>query len=174
MTTNPNDNSGASGEGQVKNLPSALHTLNDLRSLLDSVTLGLRNQDTLLRLRQLSLPQNVLNQLTQVDHDLSQLQHALVDDETELTQLRALAEMSAMINSTLEVDAVLGQAMDVILTLTGAERGFILLTNEESGELEYRVARGVETAGRMGSPVSASMKSVGRSSTRSSRLARRC
>jgi len=151
MTTNPNDNSGASGEGQVKNLPSALHTLNDLRSLLDSVTLGLRNQDTLLRLRQLSLPQNVLNQLTQVDHDLSQLQHALVDDETELTQLRALAEMSAMINSTLEVDAVLGQAMDVILTLTGAERGFILLTNEESGELEYRVARGVETAGRMGS-----------------------
>jgi len=137
--------SGAQTADQVSGgLPSALHRLTDLREMLDQVSASLRSQDALLRMRQLSLPQNALNLLIQVEHDLASLQHALVDDETELTQLRALVEMSAMINSSLDVDAVLAQAMDVVITLTEAERGFILLTNESTGELEYRVARGVE------------------------------
>jgi PAS domain S-box-containing protein len=151
MTTNDSASGGAesasgaqTAEQVSSGLPSALHKLTDLRGMLDNVSAGIRSQDALLRMRQLSLPQNVLNQLIQVEHDLSSLQHALVEDETELTQLRALVEMSAMINSSLDVDAVLAQAMDVVITLTEAERGFILLTNESTGELEYRVARGVE------------------------------
>lgn len=151
MTTNDSARGGAqsasgaqTAEQASSGLPNALHRLTELREVLDQVSAGIRSQDSLLRMRQLSLPQNVLNHLIQVEHDLSSLQHALVDDETELTQLRALVEMSAMINSSLDVDAVLAQAMDVIITLTEAERGFILLTNESTGELEYRVARGVE------------------------------
>jgi class 3 adenylate cyclase/GAF domain-containing protein len=151
MTINPSSKSaGGITDGQGVPLPDALHSLNDLRGLLDTVTTGLRSQDALLRIRQLSLPQTILNELVQVEHDLAFLSEALIADETELTQLRALAEMSALINSTLEVDAVLGQAMDMILMLTSAERGFILLTNEETGELEYRVARGVETLDHAG------------------------
>jgi class 3 adenylate cyclase/GAF domain-containing protein len=145
MNATPVDGSAATlNDAQLSDLPGALQNLTQMRALLDAVSAGLRSQDALLRIRQLALPEPVLNQIIQLEHDLTQVQHALIDDETELTQLRALAEMSAMINSSLEVDAVLAQAMDVVLTLTDAERGFILLTNETTGELEYRIVRGVE------------------------------
>jgi adenylate cyclase len=128
----------------TSSLPDVLHRLTNLRKMLEQVSAGLRRQDALLRMRQLSLPQNALSLLTQIERDLANLQQALVEDETELTQLRALVEMSALINSSLDVDAVLARAMDVVIALTEAERGFILLIDESTGELEYRIARGAE------------------------------
>ena len=44
-----------------------------------------------------------------------------------------LTETSAMINSSLDADAILAQAMDEIINLTGAERGYILLRNKPTG-----------------------------------------
>ncbi|MEL7235409.1 MAG: GAF domain-containing protein, partial [Chloroflexota bacterium] len=58
-------------------------------------------------------------------------------------QLRALADTTALIASTLDVDEVLNQVMDTVVRLTGAERGYIVLKNKETGEMEFRVARGM-------------------------------
>ncbi len=49
-----------------------------------------------------------------------------------------------MINSSLDTDEILNRVIDTVIQLTGAERGYIVLKNRETGELEFRVARGMD------------------------------
>ena len=60
-----------------------------------------------------------------------------------LQQLRRLAETTALVNSPQETDEVLNQVMETVIQLTQAERGYIVLKNHETGELEFKVARGL-------------------------------
>jgi PAS domain S-box-containing protein len=69
---------------------------------------------------------------------------SLTAGQIELRQLRALAQTTALLNSSLDVDTVLNTVMDTVVQLTGAERGFILLKNEQTGEIEFRIARGID------------------------------
>lgn len=78
--------------------------------------------------------------------EMEDLLKALSDERTAeegQPRLAALYELSAALGSTLDVDKVLNQAMDAIIGLTGAERGFLMLF-EDQGELEVRVARNVD------------------------------
>jgi PAS domain S-box-containing protein len=61
--------------------------------------------------------------------------------EGEWRGLRALVQIGQIVNSSLELDEVLQIVMDTIIRLTGAERGFLMLKNEQDGELAMRVAR---------------------------------
>lgn len=58
--------------------------------------------------------------------------------------LATLYEITRELNSSLELDTVLENIMDRVIEVTGAERGFLMLRNEASGELEFRVARGLD------------------------------
>ncbi len=111
-----------------------------IRVLAAQVNAGLSAQNRLLNLRQLSLPDAIMAGIEALDEELATLSTGLWGEETELSQLRALTQTSALINSSLDVDVVLGQAMDKIIELTGAERGYILLIND-AGDLEFRIAR---------------------------------
>jgi PAS domain S-box-containing protein len=64
----------------------------------------------------------------------------------ERQALHALYEVGQSVNSTLELEEVLNQVMDRIIQLTGAERSFLMLKDEDSGEMEVRVARNVDRA----------------------------
>ncbi len=64
--------------------------------------------------------------------------------EHQLGQYRALADIAALINSSLDLTQVLNETMDTIIQLTGAERGYLMLRNEETGEFEFRIARNVD------------------------------
>ena len=55
-------------------------------------------------------------------------------------RLAALFEVSRVIGSSLDLQTVLDQVMDAIIQLTGAERGFLMLIDEEHN-LAVRVAR---------------------------------
>jgi len=55
-------------------------------------------------------------------------------------RLAALFEVSRVIGSSLDLQTVLDQVMDAIIQLTGAERGFLMLIDEERN-LTVRVAR---------------------------------
>lgn len=55
----------------------------------------------------------------------------------------ALVDITQMINSTLELNEVLRIVMDTIVRLTGAERGFLMLRDEQ-GQLVTRIARNWE------------------------------
>src|SRR5579859_2117481 len=56
-----------------------------------------------------------------------------------------LYEVSRVIGSSLDLQTVLDQVMDAIIQLTGAERGFLMLLDDD-GNLNVRVARNFDQA----------------------------
>ncbi len=80
-------------------------------------------------------------QLEGVNELARHLYKELQRQETEKEQLRALQEVGAAINSSLNLDIVLQQVMDAIIRLTRAERAMLLLLN--NGELEVKIARNI-------------------------------
>lgn len=73
------------------------------------------------------------NLMTQVS------QAAVPAGAQNLARLRSLVEVARALQSSLSLDEVLTAVVDAALTITGAERGFLLLTN--GSELEIAVAR---------------------------------
>ncbi|MBN1483771.1 MAG: HAMP domain-containing histidine kinase [Chloroflexia bacterium] len=59
----------------------------------------------------------------------------------ERKQLLTLFEVSQLINSTLQLADLLEIVMDRTIAVTGAERGFLMLRDEASGQLHFAVAR---------------------------------
>jgi len=89
------------------------------------------------------LPAGVLDGLTHLRESLERIQPHIAAQDAELSRLRALAETSNVINSSLDLTTVLSEVMDTIIRLTGAERGFLML-KDGKGELQFRIARGME------------------------------
>ncbi len=118
-----------------------LKELKELKVMTRSVIENLRQQDEALRTRGMKLPPGVIQSLSDIIKDLATLENGLGGDAIELNQLRALAATGAMINSTLDLDAVLTRSMDNVIDLAGAERGFLILQSEQTGELEFRITR---------------------------------
>jgi adenylate cyclase len=108
------------------------------------ITEALRQQRELLRQQGMGLPPGVLHGFKEVEARLSDLAGQLAANAVELAQLRALAETTALVNSLLDVDQVLNKVIDTVIELTGAERGYIMLRDEYSGEMEFRVARNLD------------------------------
>jgi len=91
-----------------------------------------------------SLPSGITTSLNDIVKKLEVMGHRLETLEHERDQYRALADVAALINSSLDLTQVLNEVMDTIIGLTGAERGYLMLRNEETGEMEFRIARNVE------------------------------
>lgn len=107
----------------------------------------LREQQAALRQQGVRPSLDALDSLYGLKVRFSRLSHRLGEAIMELSRLRALAGTTSLINARLETDAVLEQVMDVVIRLTGAERGYIVLRNRETGELDqFRVARGMDSA----------------------------
>ncbi|MFZ0546202.1 MAG: adenylate/guanylate cyclase domain-containing protein [Candidatus Promineifilaceae bacterium] len=81
--------------------------------------------------------------LTPAKLTLEALARRVENQEEERQQMKALQEVGAVINSSLDQSQVLNTVMDTIIELTGAERGFLMLVNEETGEMEVEVARNI-------------------------------
>ena len=92
----------------------------------------------------MGLPPGTLSGLKDVLEDLDRVSILLASDATELEQLRALAETTALVNSSLDVNQVLNEVIDTVIALTGAERGYIVLRDEHTGEMEFRIARNLD------------------------------
>ncbi|MBN1562457.1 MAG: GAF domain-containing protein [Anaerolineae bacterium] len=81
-----------------------------------------------------------------LDNRLAALENMLVqfaathEASEEQRHLAALYEVSRVIGSSLDLQTVLDQVMDAIIQLTEAERGFLMLLNDD-GKLQVRVAR---------------------------------
>ncbi len=102
-----------------------------------------RYRETLQRAR-LDLPIGVLDQLQQMSSTLVELQKEAEDHEQERRNLQALSEIGQVVNSSLDLQTVLNEVMDTIIRLTGAERAFLMMRDENSGEMETLVARNWE------------------------------
>ena len=79
--------------------------------------------------------------IAQAVRDLSSVQVGSKRVVNQLRQLQGLVRTSAVITSSLEIDRVLEEVMDTAITLTNAERAYLMLRAEGGDELELRAAR---------------------------------
>lgn len=119
---------------------NVIRELQTARTLITEITASLEAQRAILKQQGMNLPPLVTTTLTAVQNDLNQIEQLLMEEQTELAQLRALAEMSAQLTTSLDINSVLEQTMDIVIALTRADRGYIILVNPE-GDLEFRVVR---------------------------------
>jgi adenylate cyclase len=83
---------------------------------------------------------SVLTELGSLESTLLQIGQKVESSQAEHQNLIALANIGQVVNSSLELDEVLRIVMDNIVKLTRAERGFLML-REDNGEMVTRVAR---------------------------------
>lgn len=98
---------------------------------------------TALQTSRRELPSGALEGLSQVDSDLDRLTKLIASTEAQFRHTLALTEIGQVVNSTLELDEVLRIVMDNIVGLSRAERGFLML-KDENGNLIANVARNWE------------------------------
>ena len=123
-----------------ENARNLVAELRQLEGLLDEVGGALESQRETLRRHRLAMPSAITESMDKLTKEFTSLEAVVVGDQTELRQLRALAEMSTRITNSLDVDTVLQETMELVIVLTQAERGYIILKNPDSGEMEFRVS----------------------------------
>jgi PAS domain S-box-containing protein len=99
-----------------------------------------QSMDFLQKKRPATLPVFFYDSMTHLSTSLKQLDRAVRDMDEERQKLSALAGIGDVVNSSLRLETVLEIAMDTIIRLTNAERGFLMLRGD-SGEMEIQVAR---------------------------------
>jgi len=135
----------------------AQEALRSIKRKVGEALQAMRQQADLLRQRGIALPTTATDSLKLLKARIDNLDKPLVDATSELRSLRALAQTASLINSMLSTEEVLNQVIDTVIALSGAERGYIVLKNKRSGELEFKVARGMdgaETGGGQGAIIS--------------------
>jgi serine phosphatase RsbU (regulator of sigma subunit) len=68
-------------------------------------------------------------------------QHRIVSANEELQKLSRFIEVNQAFKFSMTPDDVLCLIVDAAIEITGAERGFLMLRNNETGDLEFKVAR---------------------------------
>ncbi|HRL13983.1 MAG TPA: adenylate/guanylate cyclase domain-containing protein [Aggregatilineales bacterium] len=129
-------------------LSTPLAELARLQTALSEITATLRSEREQLRARGINLPPLVMQTLTGVAAEFDALEHLLTAEQIELGQLRSLVDSGAMISASFDTDRVLNRAMGIIITLTGAERGYIILVDAQTGALDFRVQSEPDVTGQ--------------------------
>lgn len=75
---------------------------------------------------------------------LQNLERRLREQEKERHQLHALQDVGAALNSSLDPNEVLNVVMDTMIEISGAERGFLMLMDEDTGDMEVQAARNIQ------------------------------
>ena len=76
-----------------------------------------------------------------VDEEAPSVERSAVSAATELRQMAALLEGLRALGSGRVLDEVLALVLDSAIEVTGAERGFIMMANRETQQLEFKLAR---------------------------------
>jgi signal transduction histidine kinase len=95
------------------------------------------------QLQALTWQDEALISLRDVEQTLQKLDD-YIDEGAEQQRLAALSRVSLSMGISLDLDEVLTQVMDAVIELTQAERGFLMLIDPTTGNLEVRAARNIE------------------------------
>jgi adenylate cyclase len=82
--------------------------------------------------------------LIYVRRSLEDLERQVEAKEKEHAQLKALQEVGAVVNSSLDLTEVLSFVMDALISLTKAERAILMLIDETTGQPEVQLARNMD------------------------------
>ena len=129
-------------QSNLKQLHELVNQLNDTVNQQQRMLLSTHQS----RIKQVALRESgeLTRLLIYARRRLDELDQHVRVQMTERDSLRALQEVAATINSSLELDQVLNEVMDVIVGLTKAERALLLLIDETTGKLEVQVARNMD------------------------------
>ncbi len=95
-----------------------------------------------IRKRGFQLPIDLGAMARAIRTDLSLLQQTEAESGgAKVRQLEELVRTSAMISSSLELNPVLENVIDTVISLAGAERAYLMLRDQSTGELTVRTAR---------------------------------
>ncbi|MCP4360075.1 MAG: GAF domain-containing protein [Chloroflexi bacterium] len=127
-------------------------SLDDLRALIDNLGKTVNQQHQTLITSRADIARqaaarssdDLTRQLLLVRRTMEDLERRVQAQEKEREQLKALQDVGAMVNSSLDLDQVLVVVMDAIIDLTKSERSILLLKNEDDGELEVRLYRNMD------------------------------
>lgn len=108
------------------------------KSLLEERNEAYRRQPSAELLNELRRASEFVSRLLPLLQSLRQ-EFSTVHRERE--RLVTLFEVSQLANSTLQLEDLLEIVMDRAIAVTGAERGFLMLRDEASGQLHFAVAR---------------------------------
>jgi len=108
----------------------------DLRRLLDGFNATLSRAGA-------AVPADVLLGLNQISSTLDELKESVRSNEHERRNLQALAEVGQVVNSSLDLTNVLREVIDTLIRITGAERAFLMLL-DQNRDLEIKIARNWE------------------------------
>jgi signal transduction histidine kinase len=100
-------------------------------------------ESKILQLKTYNLPLEGLAILDDANQILGKLNQVFVEDNKE-TRLAALYKVSQALGTSLDLDKVLEQVMDAVIDLTGAERGFLMLFDQDTNHLDLQAARNIE------------------------------
>jgi class 3 adenylate cyclase len=120
---------------------SVFTDIRQIKALIAETSVSLKSQRDILQKRGMNLPPGALQNLSAIEADITKLEERVLGDQTELSQLRTLAGAGSAMNSSLDLDMVLSQVMDEVIILTQAERGYIILRSEKTGDFDFRVSR---------------------------------
>ncbi len=109
----------------------------------------------------LKLPKNTVDDLHYLEVTLAHISEKIEAFQHEHNNMLALANIGQVVNSSLELDEVLRIVMDNIVRLTKAERGFLMLRDEQ-GEMVTRMGRNWEMESINSSELTVSRSVVGR------------
>lgn len=129
-------------------------TLHDQMVTLTALAAKLRSE---FEAGKIKLPKETLEQIQYMHSSLDIVSGKMEASQREHGNMLALVETGQVINSSLELDEVLRIVMDNIVRLTKAERGFLMLRNED-GLMTARIARNWEMES-----INSSEKNVSRS-----------
>jgi adenylate cyclase len=90
-----------------------------------------------------NVPEELLSRLNYLATHIDNISKQVSHHEEERKDLRALADIGRIVNSSLDLNDVLRIVMDTIIRLTEAERGFLML-KDGTGDLTIRIARNWE------------------------------
>ncbi len=126
--------------------------LNELRELIDKLGGTVNRQQQTMITTRAEIAQQAATQmgdelarlLIYVRRSMEDLERRVQAKEAEHGQLKALQEVGAVVNSSLDLTEVLSFVMDAIISLTKAERAILLLIDEETGQPEVQLARNMD------------------------------
>jgi adenylate cyclase len=83
----------------------------------------------------------IAEKLRHLDQSVQTSQSSIGTLQREREMLATLYRVAQELNSTLDLETVLGRVMDKVIEVVGADRGFLLLYNQAARQLEFTIAR---------------------------------
>jgi transcriptional regulator with GAF, ATPase, and Fis domain len=126
---------------EQKPVGSATEWLNRLTTDAEKLEAEIEKTVQALRKRGLQLPIDLSAMVRAVKQDAEGLRQTSAKSGDKLHQFEELVRTSALITSSLDLSQVLEDVIDTIISLTQAERAYLMLRDKQTGELRIHTAR---------------------------------